>query len=67
VEIIADEMLWAAKTATRSNSSGDHADWTDFAFGEPALIRLDQFRFLLVFWEKGGQNGISFRLFERRD
>ena len=68
VKITGDEILWAAKTATRSNSSGDHASWTDFAFGEPALIRLDAARFLLVFWEKGGpgHNGISFRLFEGR-
>jgi len=64
-KIVRDEMLWAAKSGTRSDSSGDHANWTDFSFGEPAMTRLNDGRFVLVFWEKGssGQSGISLRVF----
>ncbi len=68
LQIVSDEFLWNAQSGTRTASSGNHADWTDFSFGEPAMIRIDGQRLLLVFWEKGGpgHNGISARLFEKQ-
>lgn len=66
--LVCDDYLWKSEIGTRNRSSGNHADWTDFAFGEPALARVNEDRLLLVFWEKGesGASSISFRLYEER-
>lgn len=65
VRIVHDELLWSAPQATQNQSSGDLAEWTDFSFGEPAMTRLLDGRYLLVFWEKsGGRAGVSYRIFE---
>lgn len=48
---ILDQAIgWQAPTTTRSGSSGDHAEWTDFAFGEPSLAVLADGELLLVLW-----------------
>jgi len=44
------EIVWAAERAMEHNSSGDHGDWLDFAFGMPALTLLDADTVLMGFW-----------------
>ena len=48
--IEANEIVWRAETTTQSNTSGDHSEWTDFSFGEPAVVVLDDDTFLVVLW-----------------
>ncbi len=55
--IEADEVVWRAQEATKGDSSGDHGEWTDFAFGEPAVTVLEDGILLIVFWV--GQPGGS--------
>jgi hypothetical protein len=42
--------VWAASAATQHHTSGEHAEWTDFAFGEPSVALLPDGDLLLVFW-----------------
>lgn len=42
--------VWLAHTTTRSASSGDFSEWTDFSFGEPHACLLPDGRLLVVFW-----------------
>ncbi len=42
--------VWEAKRATRSNTSGDFSEWTDYSFGEPQVTVMPDGTFLLVFW-----------------
>lgn len=44
------DALWRAETATQSGTSGEHAEWTDFSFGEPAVAALPDGTFLMTFW-----------------
>ena len=46
----ANEVVWKAKRATQGDSSGDHSEWTDFAFGEPCVTVLDDGMLLVVLW-----------------
>ena len=46
----ADQIVWRADAATKSNTSGDHSQWTDFSFGSPAVVLLDDDVLLLTFW-----------------
>lgn len=43
-------LIWKAPTRTRSGTSGDHAEWTDFSFGEPAITALDDGTLVAVLW-----------------
>lgn len=43
-------LIWKAPTRTRSGTSGDHAQWTDFSFGEPAITALDDGTLVAVLW-----------------
>ena len=43
------EMVWHADTVAGCGS-GDHSQWTDFAFGMPMLTPLDHDEVLLTFW-----------------
>jgi sialidase-1 len=45
-----DDYLWKAETRTQSSSSGDLAEWSDFSFGEPSLVRLADGTFLAAIW-----------------
>jgi hypothetical protein len=45
-----DEAVWLAPAATQHQSSGDHSEWIDFAFGEPSVVLLPDGNLLLVFW-----------------
>ncbi len=48
--IEANEVVWKAKAATQAATSGDHGEWTDFAFGEPSVSVLPDGKLLVVFW-----------------
>jgi Neuraminidase (sialidase) len=57
-----NEIAWRAQTRTQSGTSGEHTEWTDFSFGEPAVALLPDPKglgntLLLVLWcvEPGGQ------------
>jgi hypothetical protein len=62
------EVVWRSTAATRSGSSGEHAEWTDFAFGEPSVAVLPNGELLLVLWclqpEGSGIRFVRLRLVE---
>jgi hypothetical protein len=45
-----DRIIWRASEATRGDSSGDHSQWTGFAFGMPDVTVLDSETLLIVLW-----------------
>jgi hypothetical protein len=45
-----DQCVWRAMAATRSDSSGEHSEWTDFSFGEPSVTLLPDGTLLLALW-----------------
>jgi hypothetical protein len=45
-----NQIAWKAATRTQSGTTGDHAQWSDFAFGEPAVALLAPDLLLLVLW-----------------
>ena len=49
-KIHANAIIWRAPTATRSGSSGEHSEWTDFSFGEPAIATLQVGTLVAVLW-----------------
>lgn len=53
--------VWRAAVTTQHDTSGQHAGWTDFAFGEPSVTALPDGTLLLVLWciQPGG-SGIRF-------
>jgi len=44
------EIIWRADTVTQSQSGADHAQWQDFAFGEPSATLLGDHTVLVTFW-----------------
>lgn len=59
--MFANEPVWQAASTTRSNSSGDFADWTDFSFGEPQVTVLNNGDLLTCLWyEQNGKKGIRY-------
>jgi hypothetical protein len=42
--------VWRAETPTQRGTSGEHADWGDFSFGEPSITPLDNDTLLVTFW-----------------
>jgi hypothetical protein len=48
--ILAGEIAWRAETPTRSGTSGEHAAWDDFAFGEPSVTVLPDDTLLVALW-----------------
>ncbi len=48
--ILANEIIWRAETRTQRGSSGEHAQWEDFSFGEPAITPLPDGAFLVTLW-----------------
>lgn len=55
--LLANEPVWAAATATHSGTSGDFSQWTDFSFGEPHVCVLPDDTLLVTLWYS--QNGVS--------
>src|SRR5258708_1712201 len=45
-----NQVVWRAERAMLGDTSPDHADWTGFAFGEPAITVLADGSWLVVFW-----------------
>lgn len=43
-------LIWKAPTRTRSGTSGEHAQWTDFSFGEPSIAVLNDGTLLAALW-----------------
>jgi hypothetical protein len=48
--VLTNQIVWRAVTATQSDTSGDHTQWCDFSFGEPAVTVLPDGNLLVVFW-----------------
>jgi len=46
-----DRPVWQAENRTRSDTSGDHDNWQDYAFGEPSVTLLPDGAFLVAFWK----------------
>lgn len=55
----ANDLIWSvsgddgrtwSEPRTQSASSGDLTEWSDFSFGEPSLVRLDDGTFLAAIW-----------------
>jgi Neuraminidase (sialidase) len=47
---LVNEIVWRAETRTRHGSSGEHAQWEDFSFGEPSITPLPDGTFLVTLW-----------------
>lgn len=45
-----DQVVWQAQTPTRTGSTGDHDQWTDYAFGAPAVVPLPDGTLLATLW-----------------
>lgn len=61
VEVLENEPVWAAEIATKSGTSGDFSQWTDFAFGEPSVTVLPDDSLLVTLWyRQNGVNGIRY-------
>lgn len=61
VEVLENEPIWAAEVATKSGTSGDFSQWTDFAFGEPHVAVLPDDSLLVTLWyRQNGVNGIRY-------
>jgi len=48
--IITNVPAWEAELPTRSNTSGDFSQWTDYSFGEPQVTVMPDGTLLLVLW-----------------
>jgi len=44
------DAVWLAETSTQTGTSGEHMEWTDFAFGEPSVVVLSDQTLLVTFW-----------------
>ena len=61
VELLANEPIWEAKTITKSGTSGDFSQFTDFSFGEPSVMVMPDGSLLVVLWyQQSGVNGIRY-------
>ena len=61
VELLENEPVWEAQTITKSGTSGDFSQFTDFAFGEPSVTVLPDGSLLIALWyQQGGVNGIRY-------
>ena len=61
VNLLENEPVWAAQTITKSGTSGDFSQWTDFSFGEPHVEVLPDDSLLVTLWyQQGDVNGIRY-------
>lgn len=59
--MLENQPIWQAAATTRHGTSGDFSEWTDFSFGEPHAIALDDKTILACLWfEQGGTRGIKY-------
>jgi len=60
-ELLENEPVWIAETATKPGDSTDFGQWTDFSFGEPGVTVLPDGTILVVLWYKSGDtNGVRY-------
>jgi len=45
-----DQIVWRAQVRSQKGDAADHAGWTDFAFGEPAVVLHPDGDLLLALW-----------------
>lgn len=65
LEMMENAPIWLSASSTRSNSSGDFTEWTDFSFGEPHALVLPSGKIFTTFWyEEGGRKGIHYVITE---
>ena len=63
--MIENAPIWLSASSTRSNSSGDFTEWTDFSFGEPHALVLPSGKIFTTFWyEEGEKKGIHYVITE---
>ena len=61
VKLLENEPVWEAQSITKSGTSGDFSQFTDFAFGEPHVCVLADDSLLVTLWyQQGGVNGIRY-------
>jgi hypothetical protein len=48
--IESNEVVWRAETPTQKGTSGEHAEWSDFSFGEPSVTVLPDGALLVALW-----------------
>lgn len=66
LHMFANQPVWEASTTTRSASSGDFGQWTDFSFGEPQVTVLPDGKLLVCLWyEQDGKKGVRYVLAEQ--
>lgn len=59
--LLENEPVWEAGTITKSGTSGDFTQWTDFSFGEPSVTVLPDDSLLVTLWyQQSGVNGIRY-------
>lgn len=65
-ELLYNECVWFAETATKKGDSTDFGGWTDFSFGEPSVTVLPDGTVLVVLWYKQGDvNGVRYIRLEK--
>ena len=66
--IVHNQIVWKAPVATQSGTSGAHAEWEDFSFGEPSITVLPDGTLLATIWclqaGKGAIRYVRLRLCE---
>ena len=50
LNIEVNEPVWLARTTTQHGGQGDHSNWEDFSFGEPAAVLLPDGDVLVALW-----------------
>ena len=61
VVLLENEPVWEAQTITKSGTSGDFGQWTDFSFGEPHVSVLPDGSLMVALWyQQNGVNGIRY-------
>lgn len=66
--LLENEPIWETLTTTRSGSSGDFDEFTDFAFGEPHVMVLKDGSLLVTLWySQGEKKGIRYVMLRREE
>jgi hypothetical protein len=48
--ILVNQIVWRAEQSTQHDSSAEHLEWEDFAFGEPSVTLLPDGTLLVALW-----------------
>lgn len=61
VNLIENEPVWLAESATVGKTDGSFGQWTDFSFGEPHVTVLPDDTFIVTLWyQQGEKKGIRY-------